>query len=257
MPDYDYSEFRNRPLSQRFPEWAIGWHLWREYGDGGPETIRPLLDALVLSRLSANWGTSPLACPRLFISHRQRDDRRARDIAVIARAAGFQVWLDVEDPLLTAMTGTPSASTALLTAAIIETALLNSTHVIAVMTTNTAGSKWVPYEYGRAKDSSMYSLQAACWIDSRVPQKDLGEYLLLGVTTRTDPEIERWLGNELTWWNWQFGTCPRGAAENDRHPRAARQPPADVDAIAQTIMSGLERPIIVRGPLRLKPPVAV
>jgi hypothetical protein len=133
--------------------------------------------------------------------------------------------------------------------------------VIALITTNTPGSKWVPYEYGRAKDSSMYSLQAACWIEAGVLKKDLGEYLLLSVTTETDAEIKDWLDDELKSWNQQFGSCTGRADAED----AQTQPPAgrsdaaddldDLDTIVQEMMAGLERPMVVRGPLRLKQPL--
>jgi hypothetical protein len=141
-------------------------------------------------------------------------------------------------------------------ARIIEMALLNSTHVIALITTNTAGSKWVPYEYGRAKDSSMYSLKAGCWIASNVPRVDIGDYLRLGVMTSDDPGITQWLTSELTAWNRQFGTCGSGPTKEDAiHPPAARPAEADLDAIEKAIMNGLSRPIVVRGPLQLKKPL--
>jgi len=259
MPDYDYAEFQGRPPAQRFPDWILGYGFWREYGNGVGETIRRLLNVLVLTRGSVNWGVEPLRCPRLFISHRQIDDARARQVAALARAAGFQVWLDVEDPNLAALakpgtTLTPD-DVSLLTAAFIETALVNSTHVIALITTNTPGSRWIPYEYGRAKDSSMHSLQAACWIESGVARKDLGEYLLLGVTTETDQEIKAWLDAELKSWNRHFGSCPAGAAA-EKAPEAppARPSKKDIERIGQKMMEGLERPIVVRGRLRLKVP---
>jgi len=259
MPDYDYADFQGRPPSRRFPEWIVGSGLWREYGDGDGEAIRRLLSVLVVARMSANWGVAPLRCPRLFISHRQIDDKRARQVAAIARTAGFQVWLDVEDPNVAGLAMSGAALTpddvSLLTAAFIETALLNSTHVIALITINTPGSKWVPYEYGRVKDSSMYSLQAACWIQSGVTQKDLGEYLLLGVRTETDQQIEAWLDEELKSWNRQFGTCPDGAsADEASQPPPARPTEQDLDQIAREMMAGSQRPIVVRRPLRLQPP---
>jgi hypothetical protein len=70
------------------------------------------------------------------------------------------------------------------------------------MTSNTQGSTWVPYEYGRVKDSSPYSRRAACWIDSNAGK--LPEYLELGVRTRTDDEIRTWLQGELASWNLRY-----------------------------------------------------
>jgi hypothetical protein len=262
VPDYYGSELRSRRLPERFPEWALGSHLWREYGNQVPAKLRGLFDALILLRLSANWGTWPLQRPRLFVSHRQADEPRAREIAVLARAVGFQVWLDAEDALLATIAAWPvtltGAELAILVAATIETALLNSTHVIAVITTKASGSKWVPYEYGRAKDSSMYSLQAGCWLDADIRDNDVGEYMGLGQTTRSDAEITAWLKAELAVWNQQFGPCPSGTETADRvHTDTTPmtegpQLEADLDDMVHQIMTGLDRPIVVRGPLKFK-----
>lgn len=256
MPDYDYAEFQGRPPAQRFPNWIIGSGLWREYGNGDGEAIRRLLDVLVVARLSANWGTAPLRCPRLFISHRQIDDARARQVAAIARTAGFQVWLDAEDANLTGLAKSSALRTpdeiAQLTADYIETALLNSTHVIALITKNTPGSKWVPYEYGRVKHPSMYSPQAACWIESGVATKDLGEYLLLGVRTETDQQIEAWLDAELKSWNREFGTCPNGAsADETPEPPPPRPSEPDLEKLARDMITS-NRDFRVNHALRLE-----
>lgn len=58
MPDYDYLEFPQRPLSRRFPEWAIGWDLRSRYSDDGVEMIRRLLDALQSSPVGT-WNSEP------------------------------------------------------------------------------------------------------------------------------------------------------------------------------------------------------
>ena len=93
----------------------------------------------------------------------------------------------------------------------------------------------------------MYSLQAACWIEAGVLKKDLGEYLLLGVTTKTDAEIKDWLDDDTESWNQQFGSCTGGAdAEDAQTPPPARPSDADpdLDTIVQEMMAGLERPMI-------------
>ena len=82
-------------------------------------------------------------------------------------------------------------------AAIIEMALLNSTHVVAIMTANTKGSEWVPYEYGRVKTPQLpISLQAACWADPKI-SIDLPGYLYLGEIHRSETDIRQWLRTEL------------------------------------------------------------
>ncbi|SFN11057.1 toll/interleukin-1 receptor domain-containing protein [Nitrosomonas communis] len=150
-------------------------------------------DGLVALRRTANWGSqnsdivSAVVCPRVFISHRQVDYPLALRIARLAINEGIEIWLDVTDPTLTWLNTIgrkcfTRRQEQLLIAVIIEMALLHSSHVMAVMTGNTIGSGWVGYEYGRIKDSSLYSLQAGCWIHPSLGATPW-EYLLLGVST--------------------------------------------------------------------------
>lgn len=179
-------------------------------------------DGLIALRASSSWGeeNSHLQCPRIFISHRQRDYAEALRIAKIATEEGFQFWLDILDPTLAWLTtvGPQTLSSRkyqLFIAVIIEMALLHCSHVIAVMTPHTAGSAWVPYEYGRVKDSSVHSLQAGCWV-----HPGLGglpwEYLLLGAETRRELDIRRWLARERSGGSHRYGSLNcAGVASND------------------------------------------
>ena len=97
-------------------------------------------------------------------------------------------------PGLLGVRGPTRQQSAAATAGIIEMALLNSTHVVAVMTPNTAGSQWVPYEYGRVKEPVPITLQAACWVSRLVTA--LPEYLYLGVITKAESDLQLWLRNE-------------------------------------------------------------
>ena len=239
MSNYFWLDFAGRPPRERYPEWVEGVDLWREYIDGDASGLRRLLDVLVARRASVTWGAAgtELNRPRLFISHRKDDDLRARDVAALAQAEGFQVWLDVLDSVLqratNASTGTPAH--ALFIALYIEMALLNSTHVIALITPRTPGTFWVPYEYGRAKDSSPHSLRAASWIDQHVGYEP--EYLELGVKTRTDDEIREWLRAELVEWNRAFPAStpmPPVSLPSPRHLT-----PEELEAIARPFREGL------------------
>jgi hypothetical protein len=71
MPDYDSAEWEDQPWRFRFPEWAVGAAEWRDQPD-----VSNWQD----NRL--NWlpdlrtrdvPDTPLACPRLFVSHRSAD----------------------------------------------------------------------------------------------------------------------------------------------------------------------------------------
>ena len=187
MPSYDYRDFENLPWFDRFPEWVQGYGAWRENANTNP------LERLIEARRART--TRPVR-PCVFVSHRRCDVDQAERIAYLACQAGCDYWLDVHDPLLSGVQssgGLSGRGQAIITAAIIEMGLLNSTHVVAVMTSNTAGSQWVPYEYGRVKDPVPVSLQAACWIEPGMPPPALADYLYLGPQWRTESDIAMWL----------------------------------------------------------------
>jgi hypothetical protein len=257
MPDYFWSDFSENNLWERFPDWALGREAWQAFGREIPAALPQLLAALVQRRRVAMWGSPPLACPRLFVSHRQVDEKRAMEIVTLAKNVGFQVWVDVLDPVLKMASGhsPTSRDEAKSLAAIIETALLNSTHVLAVMTPHTQGSRWVPYEYGRARDSSPYSLKAGCWIDAQIQDLDLPEYLWLGVTTRSDTEITQWLTNELAIWQSRYSTCPQptdNPTSSHDTPLTDSQPDRDAAERALDVFhAGLPFDLTVMKPAKL------
>ena len=239
MSNYYWSEFSGRPRAERYPDWVEGVSLWREFINGDAFARQRLLDALVSRRASVPWGAAgtELSRPRLFVSHRKDDDARARDVATLAQAEGFQVWLDVLDSGLqsTAQASIGTPADALAVALIIEMALLNCTHVIALITPRTPGTYWVPYEYGRVKDSSPHSLRAACWIEQHVTYEP--EYLELGVKTRSDDDIRDWLRPEMAEWNRQFPSSTSGVQMS---PTSARPlSPEEFEAIAKLFRDGL------------------
>ena len=137
----------------------------------------------------------------LFISHRQCDHRVAKRVSYIAEEHSYDYWLDIEDPSLTAITSIqglmPATVKAILIAGTIEIGLLNSTHVIALLSKNAAGSQWIPYEYGRAKSGwpfqkyNLWSPNAAAWIQSTVNPP---EYSYLANVLRTERGLRNWLG---------------------------------------------------------------
>jgi hypothetical protein len=73
-----------------------------------------------------------------------------------------------------------------LIAAVIEIGLLNASHVIAATTPSSAGSKWIPYEFGRAKDRHVHSIYAASWLEPGMKPTDCGEYIYLAELTATE-----------------------------------------------------------------------
>ena len=145
----------------------------------------------------------PDRCPRLFISHRQADYIYALRMAQIANAGGFEYWVDVLDPALAYLTRLSTNADklkSLLTACIIEMALVNCTHVIACVTPKSRGSLWQPYEYGRITEVPGYFKKAAAWLHPNLNKIDYPEYMLLGENFTNPKKISQWLRNEYLLW---------------------------------------------------------
>jgi hypothetical protein len=133
--------------------------------------------------------------PCIFISHQRSDANNGVRIACLADHHGLDSWLDVHDPTLALANQLPSGDPrrSVLIAAIIEIALLSSTHVIALHTANSTSSRWVPYELGRAKARKIASVQAAGWLQRGQTVATCGDYVQLAVITRDESEIAAWL----------------------------------------------------------------
>ncbi|MCH5372363.1 MAG: hypothetical protein JJ992_00175, partial [Planctomycetes bacterium] len=81
MPSYDWRLSAERPVYDRFPEWANGYPIWRELLAGRWENLEALLDDLDALRGEISWGQGYLTCPRVFVSHRRCDVDEALEIA--------------------------------------------------------------------------------------------------------------------------------------------------------------------------------
>lgn len=175
-------------LIERYGDGVNGWHSWRNYWTD------------FSARSSGIWTPDPSEQPTwrpvsqrccVFISHKRDDEAPARAAAQWAVDAGHDVWLDVLDPWLIRANSRPdSRAKSLAIAAIIEMGLINSTHVLAVMTDATAKSRWVPYEYGRVRDDSTLSVVAASW---RLTKSKLPTYHYLGPGLVSDSDVRGWL----------------------------------------------------------------
>jgi hypothetical protein len=209
--DYDSWDLEQRGQAaldqwrERFPSWAIGYDEWRN---------RDVYEAINLPPLAERDNHFKMfRCPRVFVSYRHTDRAYALRVAWLANQCGFNFWLDVLDPVLTALgtSGLTGQAAAVATARIIEMGLLNSSHVVAVMTNNTTGTMWVPYEYGRVKEAPPVSIQASAWLDRGLNYTP--EYLELGAKHFTEGDIRNWLATQMNLWNHTHGnTCLRGSA---------------------------------------------
>lgn len=173
-------------LANFFPSGARGVRQWMRIFDetDGVETPFQTIDRTSLERLSRGQANSKrfrrAKKDVVFLSHSYSDTPLAEDLArEIKHNTKFDVWLDVWDPILTALPHLiqTDAQKALLIAHTIEIGLLNSDAVLAVYTSNAPGSLWIPYEYGRIKSRRFYAHEAVAAI--HVPTSDLPEYMLL------------------------------------------------------------------------------
>jgi hypothetical protein len=181
--NYDINEYIENSWQNRYPQWIEGIDVWNNFCEN------PIQGISGLKR------SGSLLKPRVFVSYKSKDRQYAFRLAYLADDEGFNYWLDVLDPNLTAVQNQQPY----IIASIIELALLNSSHIIAAMTPNTRDSAWVPYEFGRAKDATIMSSQAASWISPQLTQP-IPEYLLLCIRNGTENEIRKWLTDERTQW---------------------------------------------------------
>lgn len=91
----------------------------------------------------------------VFISHRSIDKPEALNIASYLLARGVQSYVDILDPQLQTTDDITS---------MIVTRVRQCTHLMAITSTNTISSWWVPFEIGVATDQdrriSTYTLEA-------------------------------------------------------------------------------------------------
>jgi hypothetical protein len=152
------------------------------------------------SRFIGPFGAQKAVKCRVFVSHQQRDTAYAERIAYLATTHQFDYWLDVHDPTL-ALAKQVILPTdpryGLIVAAIVEIGLLNSTHVIAVHTSNSPPSKWIPYEFGRAKARRIRSTQAAGWFAPGLPPLAYGDYVRLALMVRGGEQgLHAWFSSQ-------------------------------------------------------------
>jgi hypothetical protein len=191
---FDWRDAPKHPLERYVPD-TRGYKFWiwftENYGElvwkDTPEFAKAVRDLLN----SEAFQLTPFGLTRgqpqrtVFISHRKDDDKVARKAAKVLTDRGINVWLDVDDPLMPAISATNNA---LLIALYIEMALVNSTHVLALMTSNTKGSLWIPYEYGRVKCSPAFAQEAASLhLENLYP-----EYTYLGVQHHDYSDLQNW-----------------------------------------------------------------
>jgi hypothetical protein len=219
MP-FRWSSTPEDQLANRYPENAVGYEEWqafiRDLSDLFGRDIGPELEPAVHAIADRFFDTTrelighPVP-PRVFVSHQRADAGYAERIAYLACNAGIDYWLDIHDPRLRILNRPGAAKSPLypvIVAAIVEMALLNSTHVVAVQTHRSLQSKWVPYEFGRAlgraREHRMKSRNAGSWFEPGIDVTQFGEYVLLA---RRAAGGERDLVDWFTKWAPVGGNC--------------------------------------------------
>lgn len=183
------SALRSEQASLRYPDDIEGIDLWKFTVSELPS--RPPVFRPVSIRLPR---------PRLFVSYKSQDRQFALRLAYLADLEGFEYWLDVLNPVLAIATTAPSSQQrSVLIATTIEIGLLNSTHLIAAITANTAASRWVPYEYGRVKTHTVVDKDASSWLHSSAVTT-IPEYLYLCPIHDNESAVRRWLISERSDW---------------------------------------------------------
>jgi hypothetical protein len=139
--------------------------------------------------------TPAISRPTVFVSHQRLDAQWAESVAWMANDAYLDYWLDIHDPKLTAANASALSPVAksVLIAGIIEMALVNCTHVVSMQTVNAQRSRWVPYEFGRAKERRLLASNATSWFENGVTPGINGDFLFLAFCATTSTALEAWL----------------------------------------------------------------
>lgn len=202
MASFNWQE-TSEDLLERYNENVLGYLDWRSLINIlrehlGAEQPDPFLQAFDNFQYQIRKIDTRRRVCCIFVSHQRADVLFAERIAYLSCQHGFEYWLDVHDPLLIQLTRLRinAVVKSILIAAIVEMALLNCTHVITVQTAGAQASRWIPYEFGRAKLRRLWSTQTASWFDNGVFSSTTSDYLKLGVCAQSEQQVINWLVRE-------------------------------------------------------------
>lgn len=127
--------------------------------------------------------------PCVFISHKKEDSEKAKELAEHIKKAGIDIFFDEEDKFLS---NPETKKDPARVTEIINEALHKSTHMVCVVSKETQGSWWVPYEIGYAwdKKKEFYKNIRVLFVKDIVK---LPEYLDIVGKIETTDEIDDFL----------------------------------------------------------------
>ncbi len=159
------------------------------------------------------------AAPRVFISHRQFDKPLAAAVVAVLDQIGLHYWFDRDDSDIAAAVELGMAGDQALVHAI-ERGIRHSTHLLGLLSADTRGSWWVPYEVGFSRSASIPVLYLV--LDSIRAARDLPEYVRLGANFWSVDELVHWAGGLSS----GRGDRPSPTTIDDLARFVPRRPPA-------------------------------
>ena len=142
----------------------------------------------IYSSVDSNMG-SAASVERVFISHRNADKPLATAVATLFDKIGLHYWFDRDDEDLRRAAKLGLAGDQVLVHAI-ERGIKHSSRVLGLLSANTRGSWWVPYEIaasrGSARSISFLVLESIRTMES------LPEYVRLAANYWSVDELVRW-----------------------------------------------------------------
>lgn len=127
----------------------------------------------------------------VFISHRKSDTDAAKAIALYLKYQGVDIYFDEYDRLLSAAV---AAGETKLVVQYIQMGISFSTHLLGVISPDTKGSWWVPFEIGLAWQRDKELSVAYLLLDN---VDHLPEYLQITKNIKDRYELRNWVKKEF------------------------------------------------------------
>lgn len=108
---------------------------------------RNLFETYQRFTIGTKMGAASISDACVFISHKKEDKDKAREVAEFLLRLSVDIYFDENDKILAAARDLNDAEQMV---KCIEDGLNRCTHLLGVITQNTKGSWWVPYEIGGA-----------------------------------------------------------------------------------------------------------